>query len=376
MATIDDKCLAFSSETYDKVSELLDEISTRDPGSAIMCAQIAGLMIGYIHHYKDDHWRVEAVEEEFILPVVSPVTGRARRNWVMVGKKDARATERLPTDGDQTQPRRLIIEHKTTSESLDADGQFWRRTIHDTQISHYLLSEWMEGRSDGVLYDVIRKPTIRPKVVPATQKDSEAGTKDEILTNGTYYGFPVTDNDIASVTFGAPETPFLYFARVAHVVMSDPDKYFARRIITRSNSQLVEHAQPLVSVTKDIDIAYKEKRHYKNRASCFMYHRVCPFYDLCGGNDSPSSENWVQGHAHPELSDSVRHSGSHAISNSRLKTFQACRKKEYWKYGLGLKRSDGSFESPALYFGTVFHQAMELYWNSFGEEEEANNDDS
>tara|TARA_R110000824_G_scaffold13521_7_gene58808 strand:- start:1435 stop:2556 length:1122 start_codon:yes stop_codon:yes gene_type:complete len=368
MATLEDKCVAFSSETYDKVSAMLDEISQRDPGSAIMCAQIAGLMIGYIHEYREDHWTVEAVEEEFLHPVVNPGTGRPRRNWVMVGKMDARATERLPMEGGDAQTRRLIVEHKTTSESLDADGPFWKRTIHDTQISHYLLSEWMEGRSDGILYDVIRKPTIRPKVVPATQKDSELGTKDEVLTKGTYYGFPVNDDDADSVRMGAPETPFLYFARVAHVVISDPAKHFARRVITRSNGQLVEHAQVLVDITKDIDTAYREDRHYKNRASCFLWNRVCPFYDLCGGHDTPTSEKWVQGHAHPELSDEIRESEDKAISNSRLKSFQTCRQKEYYQYGLGLKRSDEDFESPALYFGTVFHQAMELYWMSLGQD--------
>ena len=123
-----------------------------------------GLMYGYHQRWLSDAWTVEAVEQEFLLPIVNPATRRPSQHFQHAGKFDG-----LIARGDE----RYLLEHKTCSEELSPGSWYWKRLTIDTQISGYMLASWLQGRKlAGVLYDVIRKPEIRPKKLALKDEDT------------------------------------------------------------------------------------------------------------------------------------------------------------------------------------------------------------
>src|SRR5579872_5658882 len=117
-----------------------------------------GLMRGYDSRWVDAGWTALAVEEEYHLPIINPDTSKPSRTFTHAGKLDGKA---------EFGGKRFLVEHKTSSEEIsDPNAPYWRRLEIDAQVSGYMLAQWQQGNKlDGTLYDVIRKPGIRPKQV-------------------------------------------------------------------------------------------------------------------------------------------------------------------------------------------------------------------
>ena len=148
--------------------------------------------------------------------------------------------------------KRHLLEHKTTSEEIsEPDAIYWQRLAIDAQVSSYCLAHWqMQERLAGTVYDVIRKPTIRPKRIPKgstkrTQVEN-IGTQLEIEQCGTYFGQTVP-GDIPEV-----ETAMHYCHRLTFDCVRDPNKYFQRREIPRLDDEILEYAEELWQVARDV----------------------------------------------------------------------------------------------------------------------------
>ena len=116
------------------------------------------LIHGYAWRWADDAIQCIATEQCFELPLVNPETGAASRTFVLAGKIDK--IIRLPDD------RLAILEHKTCGKDLSPESDYWKRLRLDQQISLYMLAARELGYDVAtVLYDVVRKPSISPKLV-------------------------------------------------------------------------------------------------------------------------------------------------------------------------------------------------------------------
>lgn len=350
----------------------ISDTAERDPDASLICAKIAGLMVGYHHRWRDQQWRTVEKEQEFQLPIINPETSRRSRTHTYAGK----------TDGLIEGYAKLVgLEHKTASEDIsDPASPYWSRLIIDSQVSHYALANWQQGRKiDGTLYDVIRKPTINPKKIAKADarlkcKDKETGqmreiteeertaanygTIGEIESQGTYFGFG--ELHLGYPPVGETESDELYFLRLARDTINNPDKYFARRMIHRLDNDIVEYATELWEMNKDIASARRLNRHYRNSGSCMQWNTPCEYLGICSGYDTPDSDKWVQGKRHDEL-NSIGDDSLTVLTNSRMKCFQTCRRKHYFRYEIGLRRADEQ-QKEALYFGSVFHDVLETWW--------------
>lgn len=332
--------------------QAIAEATGTDEQSAIIAAKARGLLIGYDARWKDAGWETLSTEEVFHLPIVNPETGAKSRTFTQAGKFDGIVRRAGST---------MLLEHKTTADDItDPGAPYWRRLTIDSQVSAYVLAKWQQGEKlDGTLYDVIRKPGIRPKAISNVDLQ-------RVLLMRTYCGFAVPEeiqNRLALTTKGdARECPELYAMRLARDCIDNPDKYFQRRPIPRLDSDITEYAGELWEVGQAILSARNRNAHYRNSGACMEYNTPCRFLGICSGYDNPDSDKWRKvENVHDELPID---GGRDVLSNSRLKTFQSCRRKHFYHYELGIRRVDDE-DREALVLGSLLHKGLEFWWNFY-----------
>lgn len=306
---------------------------------------INALMDGYRLYYANDSYRAVAIEEEFRLPILNPQSERlsASKTFEYAGKIDLLVC-------DELQPGKLwLMDHKTTSEAIDDPGsEFWLRLHNATQPSHYQLALKQSGiEIDGCVWDVIRKPSIRPRKTTKAERQ-------EIEMFGTYCGQPLPEV-VQPPEF---ETPELYGARVLREIKLDPTRWYARQIVPRTNQDLYEYAGELFGISTRIRDSARTNSWYKTGEphSCTLYGRSCEYLPLCSRKGSELDYLRVDGHAELEQDQS----GLKILTNSSLSMYRQCERKYFYRHIEGLTKST---TSPALSFGTAFHVAMNNYWS-------------
>ena len=238
------------------------------------------LLRGYDAHWQAPPDDVVGVEVEFRAPLINPQTGAPSRTWMHAGKIDAL----IPN---------VVVEHKTTSESIvDDSDHYWQRLAIDHQVSGYVIgAEALGHEIRAVLYDVIRKPTIRPlKATPLEARKYTKPTKTE--PSRLYAGQRETD-----------ETPEEFAQRLREDIAADSEKYFQRRVISRLEGQILDYRMDAWQAGRAIREAELAGRAPRNPEACFRYGR-CAFWDHCSaGLDLTTSPDFhVIDNPHPELS--------------------------------------------------------------------------
>ena len=248
---------------------------------------VARLLSGYFWRWAADTTikRIVASEQSFELPIINPETGKPTPTFRFAGKIDGIVEL---ADG-----RTAVIEHKTTGDSIAPDSDYWARLAIDQQISGYVIASKAIGHpAETVLYDVIKKPGIKPRKV--TKAEAET-----LATTGAYFGEAI-DNRVAA---GMIETPQMYGARLTADIAAEPDKYFARREIPRLTSDLDEFRQELWDMQRDMAEAIKHDRHFRNTAACVGFG-TCEYLSICANGIDPANppSGFVRvNHLHPEL---------------------------------------------------------------------------
>ena len=314
---------------------------------ALRTAIARGLMTGYHHRWIDEDWTVESVEQEFHVPIFNPASKRRSPLFTHAGKFDGT----ISRNGDP-----YLLEHKTCREEIGPGSPYWTRLSIDTQISGYLLASWHLGRKlTGVLYDVIRKPEIRPK---------RLGLKETMMvkTTGLYCNVHLSPEAYQQFSLADDfrETPEMFQARLVQDTSERPDWYFGRQLVTRLEKELLTYAEELWRTTKDIHVAESSGDHRRNDKACFAFHRPCEYLGLCAGHDHPTRAHWRQlPLLHPELEDPT--CGPTTLTHSRISTFTTCRRKHFYRYGLAITRWD---TPEPLAFGSLLHEALAAWWGT------------
>jgi hypothetical protein len=244
----------------------------------------ATLVYAYAWYWKESLVaEIVATEQAFELPLVNPETGAASRNWAMAGKIDKIA--RLH-DG-----RLAIIEHKTTGESIDPESDYWKRLRLDQQISLYIIAARKLGHDVAtVLYDVIRKPCIRPKKVEKADKAK----------------WPIYYDKDCSHMGDCPEreNSEMYGARFLADISDRPEFYFARKEIPRTESDIVEFTQELWQQQKLLSECRRTGCWFRNTNACIHPYK-CDYFQLCCDAIDPTQgvpAGFVKlDNVHPEL---------------------------------------------------------------------------
>lgn len=279
---------------------------------------VAVLLSGYFWIWErdgvPDNLRVaEVLESEgaFELPIRNPETGAASTVFRQAGKRDA-----LVRLGDG---RVALKETKTVGEDLDPASDYWKRLRLDNQISQYFCAVQDEGKPiDTILYDVIRKPSIAPKLVPILDADGKKIVndaegkrvlKENIKKNGepgAGHGDPIQSGNVEKgwILQQRRETPEEFGKRLLEDITARPEFYYARQEIPRLDADLARFRADLWDVAATIREARNNGRHYRNTAACTLMGR-CEYLDQCHAGidpDNPPAGFVRVTNLHPELS--------------------------------------------------------------------------
>lgn len=266
-------------------------------------ATLSGMLAGYYSRYADcEIVKVLHPEIEFRLPI------EGSRTFDSAGKIDGLAV--------LTDERQCLFEHKTTSDSLDADSDYWTRLRFNLQIYQYVQAARSLGWNiELAIYDVARKPSIAPKQVPTLD---EQGRKIVLDANGERVmkanGEPRETGDAAKgyTLQSSIETPEQFADRLAADIAERPDFYFARREVPILDQDMQEFEVQRYELGKLIlSLRQAEKRcpDRPERAWArnvnMMTCRMCPYTSFCLQNISVNLQQPPAGFAvgvkHQEL---------------------------------------------------------------------------
>lgn len=164
------------------------------------CSTIAALLAGYYDFYGSNETCAEIQpEQQFCYDVGNGFTAE--------GKLDGIGTLR--------DSRQAIVESKTTGDSVSDGSDYWLRLLFDMQCLQYIHAARQAGWDISVLiYDVVRKPSIRPKTI-VDQTKTKKREKIEHF-----------------------ETPDEYCDRLYLDTKARPEFYFARREVPIIDQQI------------------------------------------------------------------------------------------------------------------------------------------
>lgn len=233
------------------------------------------LLAGHFWRYGADDLEFLAVELPFDIPLVNPDTGAPSRTFRLAGKIDA--IVRLP-DG-----RLAVLEYKTAGCDISPDSDYWLRLRYDGQISLYVLAARALGYDVAtVLYDVTRKPTIKPRQIPQLDDDGckivlDAAGERVLNANGKpRQSASSKDGYVLQVR---PEAPEQYGERLLQDIGDRPDYYFQRREIPRLEDDLAEYRAELWQQADLIRESRRRGRWFRNVSRMTCDH--CEFAPLC-----------------------------------------------------------------------------------------------
>ena len=285
-----------------------------------MIVVVEELTIAYAARWADSDLRAVAVEQNFELPLINPETGHASRTFRLGGRFDG-----IVVDGNG---RLHVLEHKTTASDLEFGSLYWAKVkALDTQVSHYINGAKSAGYDvEDCIYDVIRKPGIRPgKATPVEEreytkpkdrackeckkKNPAPGPHIEIV-DVSGHEVSCVDGRIVTDPGGRlyksqreqDETAEEFRERVRADIAERPERYFARGPIVRLEAEEREHAFDVWQAAKMLHEAERSGFAPKNPDACSAFG-TCEFLPVCSGEASIDDETLYRtaATAHEEL---------------------------------------------------------------------------
>lgn len=278
-----------------------------------VAAKARAFIVGYHHRWFAElaHLEVIAVEQRFEMPLRNPETGRESRTFRVGGKID------VIVRYDGTDPRSLrepgvyVIEHKSSSEDIDAGSPYWVKLKLDGQVSLYLDgAATITGEPvQGCIYDVFRRPAQRPTQIPLVDEDGvkivRDGAGQRVRTKDGKKWRQTADAEAGYVLQVRPETPEEFFARIADAIAEKPDDYFRRGDVLRLEEELDEFRFDFWQRARVMREAHLASRAPRIVESCFKFNRPCDFLPVCTGEASIDDSFLYERITtqHPELRD-------------------------------------------------------------------------
>lgn len=247
----------------------------------------------------------------------------------------------------------LVVEHKTTTADITLGSRYWQRTILDTQISQYMrgAESLPYNIPEGVLYDVIRKPSLTPH--EATPLEARKYTK-------------ATDKAPSRLYAGQrehDEEPDEWRARLLVDIAERPDFYYARASVVRMESERLEAARDTWLTAAAIRESARLNAWPRNPGSCEAYGRMCDYWRVCTGETVISDPLLYRDaeHAHEELGEVASKRSLPLLTNSAMSTYRSCARRYLYAYVMRRKPVQ---RAKALTFGTVMHHGLEAWWRT------------
>lgn len=228
-----------------------------------LATQAAALVALYCEVWAEDEWETIEVEKEFVAPMPDPAFGGTYKDWMIAGKIDV--IVRHKKTGHY-----YLMDHKTANQDVSDGSVYWQKLLFDPQISMYHIGAKHLGYDiKGFIYDVIRKPTTKPRI--KTPED-----KIKYKKNGEPYANMYLED----------ETQESYGKRILEAISESIPNYYRRKIFTRSPQELQRFNSEIVTVARRLDIYDKTGlTPLRNAGACSSFGRACPYIEACGGGN-------------------------------------------------------------------------------------------
>jgi hypothetical protein len=272
-----------------------------------------------------------------------------------------------------------LWETKTTSESLEKGGTFWKRTILDPQLSLYLPAIRKMGHDPhGCVYDVLRKPLQQPSSVSLVDENSikivldSAGQR--VKTKDAKKWRQTGDTDLGYVLQSRPETPEEYGHRCLEAIAEAPEKYYARGVVVRLEADEREAAQDMWNTAGLMRDARRLNTYPRNVDSCVSWGRECDYLSVCAGMmdlqdplffrfEEDVHEELAEEGALTKLTDDAS-----LLTQSAMRCYRSCPRKFQLRYVLRMR----PIKKPeTLTTGHSVHAALDVFRRTEGDIEAA-----
>lgn len=292
--------------------------------------QIHGMAAAYRQQYHEwmAHCTVHSIEQHFTVPLL-------RDGYRIHGYLDK--VLETPNEG------LAIVDHKTTTEDLGPGSKYFTRLEHDPQSTIYLLLATLNHwEVDTIIWDITRKPTIRPKKM--AKKDYN-----KIVETGEYLGYPLEFPE--RVHEDGRESPECYGIRVFLWCMNN--RVFCRHNIIRTADVTEEQLAAIHGTSRMIDACRVCNNWPQNFGACFNYGRPCDYSPVCHEGCSLDSDYYMD-----------KHTGRwQDLSHSSIQSFHSCPRRFY--YSQIERRVPIDTESDALRIGSAWHNTLDLLYGAF-----------
>lgn len=251
-------------EAWWQGGDICSEVAVEQAFQAIQDPLVKTLMVGYDARWRDDTtWETVAVEQELYLP------------FIKVG--DVRLVLGTKLDGivrHSVTGELFVREFKTTAYDVTPGSFYWQSIRLNTQIDtycHVLREHGTEVK--GTLYDVAHKPRLRPEKALPPEKVKWTKPKPATKTKPAEPSRPYANQRVID------ETEAEFTARVAIAIGNEPEKFYARSIIMRTESQIDDFTEELEYYAARMMNAPP----HRNTDACIKFNRLCEYHPLCAG---------------------------------------------------------------------------------------------
>jgi hypothetical protein len=182
---------------------------------------------------------------------------------------------------DKTKRRRLIVrEAKTTTFDIVGDSPYWQTLQINTQVAAY----WLAHRAYGVLYDVVKRPTLL-----VCGKDSAAAARAKLEPGWDAGMTKKAQSELLKAMaeqVNADELLDAYGIRLREHIAQDPDVYFQFRQIFKTKADLERDEGNLTLQADACATARRKGKFPMYEHSCVAKFGRCPYLDVCTGKAS------------------------------------------------------------------------------------------
>jgi len=309
-----EKAMELVSKSYDPFIDAAPDERKHD--IEVEQRTVTVLLSGYFWRWAawDKDMKVLETEWPFDIALKNPETDRPTPNFTLAGKVDGIIEEA---------GRVLVDEFKSTADDIeDPDADFWKVLRIDSQISTYYLAAESKGyHPEAIRYDVIRKPTTKPKQIQLLDDDGKKivldaegnrVTKVNILKSGDEgkgHGDPIQSGNKDKGWFlqSRLETPIEYGDRLMADIGERPNRYYQRKEIARIDADIDEARYELWQMQRLIRECQLNERWPRSASkfTCLGFGR-CAYFNLCTGDYDVKSGVTPEGFVklndpHPEL---------------------------------------------------------------------------
>jgi len=228
------------------------------------------LMRGYHVRWCDQRYTIIYVEKQFRIRHINPETGGQSQTWDLAGVIDAGV---LDEHG-----RHLVVEHKTSSQDIGPGSTYWQGLGLDPQISCYWLggSVVSELPVQGVIYDVLKKPALRPfRETPEESKKYKCNKRCKNKCVGH------RDGELYAGQHERDETPEQFRLRLKDDIRDKVDEYFVRGEIQRTEGELNEFQEMAWQTGLQIQHNRAKGTFPMSPGACERYRKMCEFFPVC-----------------------------------------------------------------------------------------------